>query len=119
MPKGIVVDHKESGVRYAISEKNFNDSVHTLVRDLLPGETVLSFQPKSRRSRAEEPEAEGPYDYSDPEWTVAELQKEIDGRNEEREEGDVITPDSGKKADLIAALMHDDETEDEGDSTSE
>jgi hypothetical protein len=45
MSKGIVVDHKESGVRYAISETNFNKKVHTKVRDLRPGETVIGFRP--------------------------------------------------------------------------
>lgn len=119
MTRGIVVDHKESGVRYAISEKNFNDQVHTRVRDLRPGETVIGFKPKSRLSLSTEPEPEGPYDYSDAEWTVAELQKEIDGRNEDREEGEQIVPTSGKKADLIAALMTDDEDTDEGNSTPE
>jgi hypothetical protein len=48
MSRGIVVDHKESGVRYAISEKNFNGKVHTKVRALNPGETVLGFQPKRK-----------------------------------------------------------------------
>lgn len=55
MAKGIVVDHKESGVRYAISEKNFNSKVHKRVRDLLPGETVVGFAPK-RKDATEAPE---------------------------------------------------------------
>lgn len=50
MSKGIVVDHKESGVRYAVSEKNFNEKVHKKVRDLKPGETVQGFQPKTKES---------------------------------------------------------------------
>lgn len=45
-PRGIVVDHKESGVRYAISESNFNPKLHRKVRPLLPTETVHGYQPK-------------------------------------------------------------------------
>ena len=45
MSRGIVVDHKESGVRYAVSERNYNPKIHKRVRDLLPGETVLGYQP--------------------------------------------------------------------------
>lgn len=48
MSKGIVVDHKETDVRYAISEKNFNPKVHTRVRDLKPGESIIGFTPKPR-----------------------------------------------------------------------
>ena len=47
---GVVVDHKETGIRYAISEKNFNPDIHKRVRDLKPGETVLSFQPVARKT---------------------------------------------------------------------
>ncbi|QKN87775.1 hypothetical protein NEBULOUS_14 [Microbacterium phage Nebulous] len=43
---GIVVDHKESGVRYAVSDKNYNEKIHRKVRDLRPGETVVGYQPK-------------------------------------------------------------------------
>lgn len=45
-PVGVVVDHKEAGARYAVSPQNFNSKIHTRVRDLLPGESVLSFRPK-------------------------------------------------------------------------
>lgn len=48
MSRGIVVDHKENHMRYAISEKNFNPKVHKKVRDLRPGESVYSYQPKRR-----------------------------------------------------------------------
>jgi len=41
-------------------------------------------------------------------WTVAELQKEIDRRNED---GAEISPSGTKKASLIAALRDDDESE--------
>jgi hypothetical protein len=51
---GKVVDHKESGVRFAISEKNFDDRVHSFVRDLKPGETILGFQPKPKGSLVED-----------------------------------------------------------------
>jgi hypothetical protein len=53
MSTGIVVDHKETGVRYAISEHNFNDKIHKYVRDLKPGETVRGFQPKLKRPEEE------------------------------------------------------------------
>jgi hypothetical protein len=47
---GIVVEHKESGVRYAVSDKNHNPDVARKVRDLRPGETVLGFSPLRRGS---------------------------------------------------------------------
>ncbi|QBZ73064.1 hypothetical protein SEA_PHERBOT_13 [Microbacterium phage Pherbot] len=53
MAHGIVVDHKESGVRYAVSERNFNEKIHTKVRDLKPGESVIGFQPKRRKTVGE------------------------------------------------------------------
>lgn len=45
-PAGVVVDHKEAGARYAVSPHNYNPKIHTRVRDLLPGESVLSFRAK-------------------------------------------------------------------------
>lgn len=56
---GIVVDHKESGTRFAISDKNYNEKVHRKVRDLRPGETVRAFQPKRRSELSEGSEATG------------------------------------------------------------
>lgn len=53
MSHGIVVDHKESNIRYAISEGNFNEKVHDRVRDLKPGETVLGYQPRPKESLAD------------------------------------------------------------------
>lgn len=50
MSKGIVVDHKESHVRYAVSAQNFNPKVHKKVRDLAPGETVVGFKPLRKGS---------------------------------------------------------------------
>jgi len=49
---GIVVEHKESGVRYALSDVNYNPKVHRKVRDLHPGETILGYKPKSAGSLA-------------------------------------------------------------------
>lgn len=43
---GIVVEHKDNGMRFAISERNFNPKVHKRVRALKPGETVLGYQPR-------------------------------------------------------------------------
>jgi hypothetical protein len=60
---------------------------------------------------AEEDETEEVEDYSGPEWTVKALTKEIDERNEGRDEDDEIVPDSAKKADLIDALLLDDEAQ--------
>ncbi|AXQ52878.1 hypothetical protein SEA_NEFERTHENA_14 [Microbacterium phage Neferthena] len=45
---GIVVEHNESGVRYAVSDRNYNPKVHKKIRDLRPGETVLGYQPKRK-----------------------------------------------------------------------
>lgn len=42
------------------------------------------------------------------ELTVPELEAEIASRNEGRDEADLIKPQSGKKADLLAALSADD-----------
>lgn len=50
-------------------------------------------------------------DYEAKGVTAKLLQDEIDRRNEEREDDDKIVPDGTKKADLIAALQADDDTE--------
>lgn len=47
---GYVVDHKTSGVRYAVSPQNFNPKVHAKVRDLEQHETVRGFRPKRIKS---------------------------------------------------------------------
>lgn len=47
---GIVVEHKESGTRYAVSDRNYNPDVHRKIRDLRPGETVIGFRPKRKIS---------------------------------------------------------------------
>lgn len=48
MSRGIVVDHKETGIRYAVSESNFRDELHEYVRELSPGETIVAFRPRPR-----------------------------------------------------------------------
>lgn len=121
MSNGIVVDHKENGRRYAISEKNFNPKIHDKVRELKPGETILGFKPKAKGALVED--APAVEDYTDKNWTVDALLAEIASRNEQLEEDEQIVPDSSKKADLIAALLLDDEAlaeaEIEDDSTPE
>lgn len=42
---------------------------------------------------------------------ITDLKAEIDRRNEDREDADLITPPGAKKADLIEALQADDATE--------
>lgn len=46
MAQGIVVEHKENGVRYAVSERNFNAKIHKKIRDLKPGESVAGYKPR-------------------------------------------------------------------------
>ncbi|AVJ49761.1 hypothetical protein PBI_LUCKY3_13 [Microbacterium phage Lucky3] len=55
MTRGIVVDHKETGVRYAVSERNFNEKVHKKVRDLKPGESVIGYQPRRKKPVGQQP----------------------------------------------------------------
>lgn len=54
MSKGIVVQHKETGNRYAVSEENFNPKTEDKIRVLKRGESVRSFvsrpQPKKSES---------------------------------------------------------------------
>jgi hypothetical protein len=45
---GIVVEHVENGVQYAISDRNYNVKLHRKVRDLLPGESVRTYRPRRR-----------------------------------------------------------------------
>lgn len=47
---GIIVEHKESGVRFAISDRNYNEKVHRKIRDLRAGETVWAYQPRATQS---------------------------------------------------------------------
>lgn len=55
MSKGIVVDHKRSGVRYAISEERFNPKDHVRVRDLRSDESVLSYVPRRKQVSTQAP----------------------------------------------------------------
>lgn len=48
MTKGIVVEDKSNGIRYAISEKNFNPKTQDKVRELKRFETVRGFKPRPR-----------------------------------------------------------------------
>lgn len=54
---GIVVEHKENGTHYAVSDRNYNPDVHRKVRDLRPGETVLGYKPKPKQALASEDQA--------------------------------------------------------------
>lgn len=60
MSRGIIVDHKETGVRYAVSEGNYNPKVHKKVRELRPGETVQGFRPLRREALGGSEEANTP-----------------------------------------------------------
>lgn len=43
---GIVVENKDNGMHYAISDVNYNSETHRKVRDLKPGETVRNYRPR-------------------------------------------------------------------------
>lgn len=47
---GIVVDHVETGIRYAISDSNYDVKRHRKVRDLEPHETVYGYKPRPREA---------------------------------------------------------------------
>ncbi|WNM75059.1 hypothetical protein SEA_MORRIGAN_14 [Microbacterium phage Morrigan] len=47
---GIVVEHKESHVQFAISDQHYNEKIHRKVRDLRAGETVRGYQPRAVQS---------------------------------------------------------------------
>lgn len=109
MSKGIVVDHKESGVRYAISEHNFNEKVHTRVRDLKPGETVLGFSPKGKIDLATDAAAGTSPEPEDDQ--IAALVEEF-SREELAEQADLLTlPTSGSKHELAARIVAAHQTE--------
>lgn len=55
---GIVVEGKDSGVRYASLEANFDEKNERYVRDLLPGETVFGYRPKRKDEREDASEAQ-------------------------------------------------------------
>lgn len=56
---GIVVESKENGVHFAISDKNFNSKIHRKVRDLRAGETVRGYKPRRKESLQDAVEAQG------------------------------------------------------------
>ena len=57
---GIVVEHKESGLRYASLDANFDPANERKVRDLKPGESVFSYAPKTKEaSKGSEDASEG------------------------------------------------------------
>jgi hypothetical protein len=47
---GIVVEHKETDIRFAVSDRNYDSKVHRKVRDLRPGESVLTYAPRRKGS---------------------------------------------------------------------
>ena len=57
---GIVVDHKEVALRYAILDDMFDPKVHDYVRDLKPGETVIGYQAKPKPETTTEAKAPAP-----------------------------------------------------------
>lgn len=57
MSKGIVVQNKESGIRYAVYEDAHDKSSEDFVRDLKPGESVLSYIPKVAPAKGDENDA--------------------------------------------------------------
>lgn len=58
---GIVVEHKESGVRYATTDANYNSNIHRKVRDLKADESIYSYQPKQGPTPTD-PDDEQPLD---------------------------------------------------------
>lgn len=53
MSKGIVVQHRDSNVRYAVSEENHDKASEDFIRDLKPGETILGYTPKQAPKKGE------------------------------------------------------------------
>lgn len=45
---GIVVEDLGTGMQYAISDSNYSVKKHRKVRELGPGESVLTYQPRRR-----------------------------------------------------------------------
>lgn len=42
---GYVVKHKDSGVIYAIQTRQFNDTIHIKLRDMVRGESIKKYRP--------------------------------------------------------------------------
>ncbi|QDP44066.1 hypothetical protein SEA_MCGALLEON_14 [Microbacterium phage McGalleon] len=67
---GIVVEHKENGIHFAVSDANYNSKVHRKVRDLKPGESVRTYVPRKPEPLSEvvdtaTPATQGPKPGSD------------------------------------------------------
>lgn len=60
MSAGYVVEHKESGIRYATSAHNFDKAKERKIRDLKPHETVRGYKPRYVNNREEEAAAASP-----------------------------------------------------------
>lgn len=50
---GIVVENKDNGMHYAVSDINYNPAIHRKVRDLKAGETVRSYKPRRSETLSE------------------------------------------------------------------
>ena len=77
------------------------NAVFEIAAHLAEGEPTLSV---ISRDEALAEQQESDYEAT----TVKELAREVSRRNEGRPDDDLITPDSDRKADLIAALVADD-----------
>lgn len=53
---GIVVENKESGLRYASLDQNYDPQTERKVRDLKAGETVLGYVPRHKTSLGDQDE---------------------------------------------------------------
>ena len=60
MADGYLVESLETGNRYARSEKNFNSQREKKIRELKPGESTISFQPRKKQVAASAAEPEAP-----------------------------------------------------------
>lgn len=54
---GIVVENKESGVRFASTDANFDPASERKIRDLHPGETILGYVPRRKSTTQEHEES--------------------------------------------------------------
>lgn len=88
-----------------------------MIRDAeLAGQTVR-FESEGPFDDETEEEGESAEDYSDTKvWVKKTLQAEIDSRNEERDEDDLIIPDGTTRDDLVEALLLDDEAQAEAEA---
>lgn len=80
---GIVVENKESGLRYASHDRNFDPRSERKVRDLKVGESVFSFPIKPARP------------------SFKPVGEEDNSAPEEDEEEDLNTEDTNSPGDLV------------------